>query len=386
MRNLVVALARHRIESAALVHRHEWSLTSRDDNVRLDGMELRVVRTGTWARILFTPISPAFPSHLWRLIADLRPDILHLHMPNPSVFWALLLPSARRIPWVVHWHADVVTAGHNWLMKLMYVCYRPFERAVLKRAAAVIVTSPPYCDSSEALRPWRSKCRMVPLGLDTRRLPRDAGTAGDETDRTDLENDSGPPVLRILAVGRLTYYKGFRYLIKSIASSDGLQLDLVGAGKQEKELKRLADSLGLQGRVGFHGSLDDSRLAQLMSRCDCLCLPSIERTEAFGLVLLEAMSFGKATVVSDVPGSGMGWIVDHGVTGLKVPPADSSALADAFGALMADRERLAEMGRAGRVKFERLFEINHAAEGIVDTYRTVLSEMAPRAHVAEDHD
>ena len=56
-----------------------------------------------------------------------------------------------------------------------------------------------------------------------------------------------------------------------------------------------------------------------MATCDCLCLPSIERTEAFGMVLLEAMFFGKATVIGDVKGSGMGWVVDDGITGLEIP-------------------------------------------------------------------
>jgi rhamnosyl/mannosyltransferase len=97
------------------------------------------------------------------------------------------------------------------------------------------------------------------------------------------------------------------------------------------------------------------------------------------MVLLEAMSFGKATVISDVPGSGMGWIVDHGVTGLKVKPADSKALAAALGELAGDREKLRRMGRAGREKFERMFDINHAVEGVIDTYRTVLGEDAGAA-------
>ena len=128
----------------------------------------------------------------------------------------------------------------------------------------------------------------------------------------------------------------------------------------------------LQDRVTFHGSLTDGELARLMEKCDCLCLPSIERTEAFGLVLLEAMYFGKATVISDVPGSGMGWIVDDGVTGIKVRPRDAAALADAFVQLAENRDRLTEMGRRGKDKFEQEFEINRAVNGIIDTYRSVI--------------
>ncbi|MFC1605636.1 glycosyltransferase [Pseudomonadota bacterium] len=371
LRDLMVALGRRGIACTALVHRHDWSFSTRDESVSLDGREFRVVRTGTWATLLFTPLSPAFPWHLRRLIRADKPDILHLHMPNPAVFWALLLPSARRIPWVVHWHADVITTTQGWLMKLAYAAYRPFEQAVLKRARSIVATSPPYLESSRPLQPWLAKCRVVPLGLDVGRLP---GEAKAEPAAVGSTETPRMPGLRVLAVGRLTYYKGFQYLIEALARLDNVQLELVGEGDQAGELRNQVASLGLQDRVHFHGTADDRELARQLARCDCLCLPSMERTEAFGMVLLEAMYFGKATVVSDVPGSGMGWIVEHGVTGLKVKPADPGALAEALGSLAADRELLREMGQAGREKFERLFEINHAIGGIVDTYRAVLGD------------
>ncbi len=103
---------------------------------------------------------------------------------------------------------------------------------------------------------------------------------------------------------------------------------LVGSGELENSLKRLATELGVLNRVTFHGKLPAEQLAEQYASCDCLCLPSIERTEAFGLVLLEAMYFGKATVISDVPGSGMGWIVNEGITGIKVPVADAGCAGD----------------------------------------------------------
>lgn len=368
LRDLVAALGALGVTSAILVHRHDRSVRAEEDAVALGGRPVRLVRAGTWFTLLFAPVSPAFPLLLRRLIATTRPDLLHLHLPNPSAFWALFLPSARRLPWLVHWHADVITTSQGWPMKLMYALYRPFERAVLKRARAIIATSPPYLESSQPLQPWRSKCRVVPLGRDP------AGLAGnDPLDAAGGEQRTG---LRVLAVGRLTYYKGFSYLLEAAAQFDTLRVDLVGDGDRAAELRSLAQSLGLLDRVAFHGTVDDATLARLMSRCDCLCLPSIERTEAFGMVLLEAMSFGKATVVSDIQGSGMGWVVEHGVTGLKVPPADAGALAAAFEQLEADREALRAMGARGRERFGRLFEISRSADGVIETYRAVLSRPA----------
>ena len=363
MRDVMVALGRRGVESAALVHHHSLSLTTSDEVFRANGHKFHVVRTGMWVKLLFTPISPGFPWHFRRLIKSFKPDILHLHLPNPSSFWALFLPSARRIPWVVHWHADVVTSAQNWQLRLFYKLYRPFEQAVLKRARAIIATSLPYRDSSEPLQRWISKCHVIPLGVDVERF---AGA-----DNSFEEGTRGASI-SVLAVGRLTYYKGFRYLIEAAAKSPAIHINIVGHGDQAKQLKALTASLKMQERVSFHGILSDAELAQKMSQADCICLPSTERTEAFGMVLLEAMYFSKATVVSDVPGSGMGWIVDDNVTGLKVMPANSDALVAAFERLNADREELARMGACGKEKFDNQFEINHAIRGLMEVYQQVL--------------
>jgi len=368
MRDAMVALAGRGIDSLALVHRHSLSLRSRDETFAASGRAFQIVRTGMWARFLFTPISPAFPWHLRRLVKTARPDILHLHLPNTSAFWALLLPSARRIPWVVHWHADVITSAQGWWMSLFYGLYRPFETALLKRARFIVATSPPYLASSQPLERWQSKCRVVPLGVDTGRYARDTGPADPLPESTG--SSAGP--LHVLAVGRLTYYKGFRYLVDAVAKVADCRLSLVGVGEQSEQLQARVASLGLQERVTFHGVLSDAELAQLMLACDCLCLPSIERTEAFGMVLLEAMYFGKATIIGDVEGSGMGWVVDDEVTGLKVKPADANALAEAIGRFAANRDEMVRMGQCGKEKFDRQFEINHAVEPLADVYRAAL--------------
>ena len=373
MRDAMVALGRRDVESAALVHRHSLSVKTSDDTFHAGRHSFQVVRAAMWARLSFAPISPTFAWHMKRLIKTFKPDILHLHLPNASAFWALLLPSARRIPWVVHWHADVITSDQGMLMKLLYLLYRPFERALLTRAQAIVATSLPYRDSSEPLQPWINKCHVVPLGVDPERFDV-GGTSEADRDSYTLKNrdEQSSSLLQVLAVGRLTYYKGFRYLIEAAANSPNIHINLVGKGDQARELKALATSLNVQDRVTFHGILTDAELAQKMIQADCICLPSIERTEAFGMVLLEAMYFGKATVISNVSGSGMGWIVDDDITGLKVTPADAGALATAFERLNANRDELATMGRRGKKKFDDQFEINHAINRLIEVYQQMI--------------
>ena len=364
----MAAQALQGIDSAALVHQSAIGVKSHSDLQTIGEAQLPVTRAAVWARLLFTPISPTFGWLLNRLISKRAPDILHLHMPNVSVFWALLLPAARKIPWVVHWHADVPASLLSLGLRVFYALYRPFERAILRHSDAIVVTSPPYMASSEPLAEFRDKCHTVPLGLATPPAPApgiiNAAPAPSDT-------------LQVLAIGRLTYYKGFEYLLRAAAQCPCAEIHLVGRGSQESHLRSLARELQIEPRVTFHGHLSDADLDKQFRACDCLCLPSIERTEAFGMVLLEAMSRGMATLICKVPGSGMGWVVDDGVTGVHVPPENSEKLAAAMRHLAGDRDKMQQMGAAGRDKFDRQFHIDKSAAGVSGLYNRLL-KIAPK--------
>ena len=363
LRDLMTAQARQGIHSAALVHQSEIGLKSRSEDYLAGEQHLPITRAAVWARLLFTPISPTFPWLLNRLIKEQQPDVLHIHMPNVSAFWMLFMPRARKIPWVIHWHADVLASTHSLGLRLFYTLYKPFERAILKRSRAVIATSPPYLETSIPLSPYRNKCHVVPLGLDPKNLPK---TSPPEPAYV---NDT---TLRVLAIGRLTYYKGFEYLIRAAGQCENVEIHLVGTGEQESHLKAVSRKLKLQDQITFHGHLPDQKLAEQFAACDCLCLPSIERTEAFGMVLLEAMYSSKATVISAVPGSGMSWVVDDGLTGLHVPPENTSALAESLRNLQQNHGKIRHLGGNGRQKFDRLFHIDRSAAEVSELYKLVL--------------
>ena len=375
LRDLMAALSKRGLDTEALVHQSDITFNSRRELCQTDGQALHVTRAAVWARFLFTPISPTFPWLLSRLIRTTQPDILHLHLPNVSAFWALLLPGARRIPWVVHWHADVLASRHGTGLRLFYKVYRPLEHAILKHCQAIIVTSPPYLEYSQPLQRFHSKCQLVPLGLDPCRLPHPPSR--------EPSTDPDKP-LRVLAIGRLTYYKGFEYLIQAAREFDGVEVHLVGRGDQETKLKALVHELNLENRVTFHGHLASDELAKQFSLCDCVCLPSLERTEAFGLVLLEAMYYGIATIISKVPGSGMGWVVDDGITGLHVPPESARVLADTMRNLQRNRDKIIQLGERGRQKFDQQFHIDKSAARVSQLYKLVLED-APKTSNRPDY-
>jgi rhamnosyl/mannosyltransferase len=365
-RDVMNALQHRGVESAALVHQHLRGLNSRDEIVSLGNSRFRVVRASVIFTLLFTPISLSFPRLLRKLNREFKPDLLHIHLPNASAFWVLTSRSARKLPWVVHWHADVVASSP--MMKAAYFFYGFLERMLIRRADAIILTSNHYLESSKPLAGFRDKCQVIPLGVDAARLKQLAET------NTQGQPDGDSMPLRVLAVGRLTYYKGFEYLIKAAAIAANIRIIIVGSGDRENQLKSLTRDLGLQEKVRFCGNLSDQELVRQYTLCDCVCLPSLERTEAFGIVLLEAMYFAKAILVSRIPGTGMNWLVEEGVTGMKFEPADTKSLAGVLDRLSADRKMLRQMGRGGKKKFDDHFEIRNSTERLMATYQQVLQD------------
>lgn len=355
---LMPAQRRLGIEPAALVH---------DEGAGLARCRLQsrgpVLRVPVWATAAFTPVSPGWPCRLDRLIRRWRPDVLHLHMPNPAVFWALALPSARRLPWLVHWHADVPVDAGDRRVRALYRFYRPLERAVLRRADAVIATSAAYARSSLPLRPWQHKVRVVPLGLPDRQPA--------APDPTRWPADTG---VRILFVGRFSYYKGLEVLIEAVRMLPAdCSVLLVGDGDRKAAIEAAARAAGIGDRVRFAGALDDAALARAFAAADVLCLPSIERSEAFGLVLLEAMRAGVPCIATAVPGSGMAEVVgdetEPDCAGRVVAHGDPAALAAAIATLRAQPDLRARLGAQGRQRFAHRFRIDRVANELSATYR-----------------
>ncbi|MBK7002329.1 MAG: glycosyltransferase [Rhodoferax sp.] len=326
-------------------------------------------RVPVQAQLVYAPIALGYRRALRRAIAHFEPDVLHLHMPNNSVFWALTLGMARDIPWVVHWHSDVVVSQIRSALALAYYAYRPFEQAVLAQARRIVATSPAYLQASEPLSHWRHKCAVVPLGLAPPVLvDKDAAThAAWEPGR-----------LRLLSIGRLAYYKGFETLITSASKLPGVQLLIAGDGELRAPLQALIDRQpGTAARVQLLGAVSEQEKHALLASCDVFCLASRERTEAFGMVLLEAMAHGKPCLVSDLAGSGMAWLVRQAGAGRTCAPQDIAAWQAGMLWMQAhDNERRA-LGLAGQQAFHSRFTAAASARGLEREYR-LARRMSPQ--------
>lgn len=150
---------------------------------------------------------------------------------------------------------------------------------------------------------------------------------------------------------------------------------IAGQGEDEVDLRRRAERLRIADRVTFAGhSLEGFRFWSVL---DVFCQTSLVAT--VGRALAMAMATGVPSIASDV--GGLRTLIDHEVTGLRVPPDHSAALAETILALLNDPERARALGLRGRDAILRQFHPDDEARGLEAAYRSVLE---PRASPVPD--
>lgn len=318
----------------------------------------------------YAPLAPTLPFLYFQALRRFRPQIIHVHAPNGAALWPALARFADHTPIVLHWHADVQFPVERKPSALLLACWQRLEALALRQADMVIATTQGYLDASPALAPHRSKCRVAPLGLAE---PQDAPPLNQaEADHPALRFLDSRPNLRVLAVGRIAHYKGFGLLMQALRAVPGASLCLVGEGEERPQLEALAAEPALLGRVHLAGGVSDAVLDACYRRSHVLCLPSLTRSEAFGMVLLEAMSRGLPCVAANVPGSGMAEVLDQGRAGLLVAPGSVEDLASALGRLATDPALRQRLALAGQERFAACYAMPQVARRIRALYDEVL--------------
>jgi glycosyltransferase involved in cell wall biosynthesis len=314
----------------------------------VDGAELtRVASFGTFAS---QPICPSLP---W-ILAGHSESMVHLHLPNPWAAQAYLL-SGHKGKLIVTHHAD--TLGRRHLRRFV----DPFVRQVMKRAAAIIVTSKRYLESSDELVGFHEKCHVIPLGIDV-----EAFKAETLPEVRAIHAKYGPRL--IVAVGRLVPYKGFEVLLQAMRDIDATLL-LIGSGPLQKQLRTTIEKLGIAGKAHLLGHVEDT--LPYYKAAQMLVLSSVSRAESFGLVQVEAMAAGIPVVNTEIE-SGVPEVSIHGTTGITVPPRDSKALAHAVMVLLDNTETRAKYGQAALKRAREEFTAQRMAESTFNVYDSVL--------------
>jgi rhamnosyl/mannosyltransferase len=330
---------------------------------------VRVVRVGRHASLARLDVCLGLPVLLRRLKAG-NADLLHLHVPNPTMLLALAAARSR-LPLVVTYHSDVVK------QKRLRLLLRPFEHLAFRRAGALVATSPVYAAGSEVLQYYTGKLGVLPFGIDLGPYFHTGAAVRARAD--ELLATHGRPLW--LAVGRLVYYKGLHNAIRALASVPG-KLLVVGDGPLEAELRRQAEAAGVAGRVIWRRRLPQDELVAAYHAATALWFPSNARSEAFGLVQVEAMASGCPVLNTAIPDTGVAWVSRHEETGLTVPVDDPDALARAANRLLTEPGLHQRLSRNARGRARAEFDDGLMARRSLALYRRVLSDRLVRPAAA----
>ncbi len=283
-------------------------------------------------------------------------DIVHYHFPWPFADALHFLGSVSK-PTLITYHSDVIRQKK--LLKL----YAPLMKRFLRSADRIVCTSPNYLASSTVLAELNQDCGVIPIGLNRDFYP---AVPNQILEATRAEYGEG----FFLFVGLLRYYKGLHTLIDAARLTDQ-QIVIVGAGPLEAELKGQVKSLGLTN-VRFTGYIEDIQKLALMKLARSLVLASNQRSEAFGVCLLESAMLGKPMITAEV-GTGTSFVNQDQVTGYVVESENPVQLAVAIDKLAADSTLARRLGEGALARFESLFTSQKMAQAYLQEYEALLA-------------
>ncbi len=324
------------VQTAVLV----TNTTPRTEHTVINGVP--VTKAGRLLNISSAPVSLAFYPLLYRLEQGI--DIAHAHLPYPpGELGHLLLGHSRRL--VLTYHSDIVR------QRVLGALYTPFLWALLRRASLIAVASPAYARSSRFLAAYPEKCRIIPFGVN---LDDFAATPAVRQAAADLRQRFAPDRPLLLFVGKLRHYKGLDVLIAALPQTDA-HLLVIGSGPLEAAWRQQAADLDVADRVTFWGERPDADKFAALHAADLFVLPSTNRAEAFGIVLIEALAAGLPLISTELS-TGTSFVNQHEVTGLVTPPNDPAALAAAVNRITRDPDLRGRMAAAALARARAEFD------------------------------
>jgi rhamnosyl/mannosyltransferase len=345
----------HRVSVQVLTCNSHLSYTK----IRKNFKGVDVIYLPTFGFVASLPISIPYLTSLNKL----QGDILHVHEPFPwadlsYVFSSKVRKNFSRL--VVSWHSDIVR--QKWALTF----YRPYIHKFLKLADKILVSNANLIEYSEYLPEYKSKCEVIPLGakLDW------VNNSSSRPDRVKkIKSEYASPL--VLFVGRLVYYKGIQYLIDAINQVPDVSLVIIGSGPLKKELLNQIQKLNLEKRIHILPEVDEETLRSFYEACDIFVLPSVEKSETYGIVQIEAMACGKPVICTELK-TGTTFINQHETTGLVVPPRDSKALAEAINNLVNNVSLRFELGKNAKQRALNELTAEKMVERTYEVYTDLL--------------
>lgn len=319
-----------------------------------------IVRSAQIGFLLSTPISFDFIRRIIKACRNYNAyDIIHLHLPNPLATIAVLIGNPK-CKLLLHWHSDIIK------QKYTYALYKPIQKLILKKANIIVTTTPKYGEESKQLSSFKDKVKPIAIGIDRERF---------------IVNKSKLDQLKykykgkkvIFSIGRMVYYKGFQYLIDAAKHlPNDYHIVIAGKGELYPSFLQYVKAEKLEEKVSLVGYVPDDEVGAYYALCDVFCLPSIEKTEAFGLVLIEAMSFSKPVIATKIKGSGVDWVNKDGISGVNVNPKSSTELAKALVNVLSNESLYKKLAVGALKRYESAFTKKKMAQSFRSLYKSLM--------------
>lgn len=301
--------------------------------------EATVVRCRSWAAPASCDLGALQSIQTFRqLVAE--SDVVHYLFPWP--FADVLRECAPRKTSVLTYISDIVR------QKWLGAAYEPLMFRTLRSMDAIVFNAPQYAAGSSVLSrsEIQKKLFQIPLGIDE-------SSVVDEVDANIFDKicvDINEAYILFIGVHR--YYKGLSYLLEAALQTKG-KIVIAGTGPLEESLHVLAEKLNLSNVI-FTGEVTDAEKLALLKSCRALILPSHLRSEAYGMVLIEASMNSKPMITCEIA-TGTSYVNLHGQTGIVVAPASSVQLSGAMNLLLSNADLAAQYGAAARIRYEQQF-------------------------------
>ncbi len=309
------------------------------------------------------------PQLLWRLK---KFDVIHLHYPFfGGAEMLYLLSRFNHLNLIVHYHMDVF--GQGKLKRIFDWHSQQIMPRILNRAQKILVTSMDYAQRSRLRQRLEEQPQMFdvsPVGVNPENF-RPRRKNPELLKKYDLEHKK--IIIFIGALDKAHYFKGVTFLIKAfqlISSNDAYRLMIIGKGDLAESYQSLAENYGLEHKIIFTGFVPDDLLPLYYSLGDLMVLPSIDGSEAFGTVLIEAMASGMPVIASDLPG--VRSVIDKKVNGLLVKPRDIANLAKYMDWLLRNPQICGQYGQAGRAKVLAQYDWSKITHDLEQIYQETL--------------
>lgn len=301
-------------------------------------------------------------------------DVLHVHLPfHFGAELASIVSLARGIPIVVSYQMDLV--GEGLLKRAFWLHEKTFLKLVLLRARKIIVSSKDYAQHSNFKKLFEKRAKdvvAIPNGVNIEEFsPKISGAQVKQLLKTKNGNHT---VLFVGALDKAHYFKGMDFLLKafSLLQDKKAHLLIVGEGELKQDYIDECGWLGIADRVFFAGRVSQEDLPKYFAASNFLVLPSVDKGEAFGIVLVEAMAAGKPVIASNLPG--VRSVVSDKKNGLLFETGNEKDLVEKLDWLLENKKARKRFGKAGRKKAETEFDWHKIAKKMEKVYLQVVKK------------